>query len=271
MGKTTLLQAAAATSSTARPRWPTSPTRCCPSRASSSTCWRIGSEPRGVPRPAAGRAAELPARAAPHRPEHGADPRRGAEPLPADARADPAAVELRDDQGEDPPDRARRPAGARGRLELPELRQLKQRIGLRCHDPAADGRETRDYIRTACASPAPATSASSPRPRSRVSPSSGRHPPRGQHGVRSLPADRLRRQHAADRRGHRGRGIEYLEEGGAPGRVAQRRAAARGWRRRSSRSGGLGAPAMRSLLAGAAPAPAPPRSFGHACAGWGRT
>jgi general secretion pathway protein A len=34
------------------------------------------------------------------------------------------------------------------RLNLPELRQLKQRIGLRCHVPALTLEETRVYIRT---------------------------------------------------------------------------------------------------------------------------
>jgi general secretion pathway protein A len=36
----------------------------------------------------------------------------------------------------------------RAKLELPELRQLKQRIALRCHIPPLTSTETRDYIRT---------------------------------------------------------------------------------------------------------------------------
>jgi general secretion pathway protein A len=36
----------------------------------------------------------------------------------------------------------------RTKLELPQLRQLKQRIALRCHIPPLTAKETRDYVRT---------------------------------------------------------------------------------------------------------------------------
>ena len=36
----------------------------------------------------------------------------------------------------------------RAKLDLPELRQLKQRVGLRCHIPPLPPEEVRDYIRT---------------------------------------------------------------------------------------------------------------------------
>ena len=36
----------------------------------------------------------------------------------------------------------------KGKLLLPELRQLKQRIGLRCHIPPLSPEETREYIRS---------------------------------------------------------------------------------------------------------------------------
>ena len=47
-------------------------------------------------------------------PEHRPHPRRGPEPRPRDARAGPAALQLRDDDREDPADRAGRPARALG-------------------------------------------------------------------------------------------------------------------------------------------------------------
>ena len=88
--------------------------------------------------PAAGRPAELPDRAPRRRPEHGADPRRGAEPLPADPRADPAPVELRDHQGEDPPDRAGRAAGAAGAARDAGAAPAQAAHRDHVHDPAPD-------------------------------------------------------------------------------------------------------------------------------------
>ena len=153
---------------------PSSPIRCC--RFEGLLEYMLEdfgiAKPGESPRPAAHRAAELPDRAPARRPEHGADPRRGAE------------------------SRRRRPSSRSGcsrtsrrqsekilqillvgqpelldKLDLPELRQLKQRIGLRCSIPPltrrADPRLHPD--------PAPdrrraATSGSSPMRRSPGSP-----------------------------------------------------------------------------------------------------
>ena len=50
---------------------------------------------------------------------------------------------------EDPPDRPGRASpSCERKLDLPELRQLKQRIGLRCRIPPLTPEQVRDYIRT---------------------------------------------------------------------------------------------------------------------------
>ena len=93
------------------------------------------------------------------------------------------------------------------RLELPELRQLKQRIGILCTIPAMTSSATRNYIRTRLRlAGARDLGIFTEEALARDLVAGGRDPPRGEHGLRSLPADRLRRPDAANRRRHRGPG-----------------------------------------------------------------
>ena len=95
----------------------------------------------------------------------------------------------------------------RSKLELPELRQLKQRIALRCEIPPLTGNETRDYIRTrlriARAADLGLFTETGTRAHRRLH---ARDTPLDQHRVRSLPDDRLRRPATTDRPRHRGGG-----------------------------------------------------------------
>ena len=140
MGKTTLLAGPAPASSTAATRpWPTSPTRCCPSTGILEYMleeFEIA-KPGESHGPAAGRAAELPHRAppAPARTRCSSSTRRRTCIRRRSSRSGCCRT------SRPPRRRSSRSCSSgsrscRAKLELPELRQLKQRIGDAVHDPA---------------------------------------------------------------------------------------------------------------------------------------
>ena len=107
------------------------------------------------------------------------------------------------------------------KLQLPELRQLKQRIGLRCVIGPLTQDETREYIRTRLRIAGPGTSSSSRTTRFAGSSPRGRDPPGREPGLGPLSPHRLRGSEAPDRPG-RGRGSHPLSRGRGAGACVSR-------------------------------------------------
>ncbi len=101
----------------------------------------------------------------------------------------------------------------KAKLNLPELRQLKQRIGLRCTIPPLRLEETHDYIRRRLRiAGGQDLNLFGERAVGRIAEYSRGIPAGDQHRLRSLPADRLRGSDAAHRRG-RGRARDQVSRG----------------------------------------------------------
>src|SRR5262249_23287238 len=169
----------------------------------------------------------LPGRAAPRRATHGPDPRRGPEPHTGDARADPAALELRDADREAASDRAGRTARARDEARTPgnattpatDCAPLQHRRAVRAgdarvhpHAPACRrGARPRDLY---------------PWRHRSDRETLGRNPAPGEHPVRSLSRRRVRRSEAIDRARCRKGGVRvprrrHVTEASIPATVTQ--------------------------------------------------